>query len=130
MLNNVFGEMVFDDGWETKFSIMLWGKNYEITVDAEAYEETDGITAEQEESFGMFKKLQLEKQERIELLLLQYFGNRLDTVKLRDRLTPESIIVEQAGRCAMLFDDKEDPDNGIAVVFFPEEKVMTQDEYF
>ena len=130
MHNNVFGEVTFGiTGWRANYSIMLWGNSHEIIADAEAFDEADSITVEQEESFESFKKFQAEKQERIELLLMRYFGSKFDATQLSKRLTPRKIKVEQDGCCAMLFDDEEDPDNGIAVIFIPEEEVMTQDEY-
>ena len=39
------------------------------------------------------------------------------------------LLFERDGSYAILFDDKNDEDNGIAVCLVPSERVLTQDEY-
>jgi hypothetical protein len=39
------------------------------------------------------------------------------------------LTIKRDGECALLLDDTEDEDNGMAVVLLPEEEAMTQDEY-
>ena len=127
--NKVFGELVFDYGWKGKTNILLWDKTYEIIVDASAYYESEKITTEQETVYMDFNEKKSEKQKIIETLLLDYFNNELDKKQLSQRLTPKELVIEREGEMALLFEDKEDLDNGLAVVLYPDEEVMTQDEY-
>jgi len=129
MFNKVFGEVTFDCSWETKTEIVLWGKTYSITVAARSYYEKDGITAEQESSYLLYKNEKSEKRIVIETLLSQYFNNSLDHKQLSKQLTPTILGFRSNGDCALMFDDAEDPDNGIAVLLYPKEDVMTQDDY-
>ena len=126
--NKVFGEMFFDTGWETQSEINLWGKSYSIKVRANAYYEEDEITAEQEASYLSFKDKQIEKLHLVETLLLQYAVN-LSSEQLNTRFTPKTLIIWDNGNYALLFSDTNDSDNGIAVILYPTEEIMSQDEY-
>ena len=153
-LNKVFGELTFDVGWHVKkpVNIELWGKSYPIKVTAESYYEEDSITKEQEEAYASFTENKAVKQQRVEALLLEYYKeNPLENLyhqesleycdvniaefkinikqQLPNVLTPRILVIDDEGTCALLFDDKIDPDNGIAVILSPTEEVMTQDEY-
>lgn len=140
MQNKVFGEVSFDTGtllWETQTEIILWNKKNKIFVRVEADSEGDDITPEQEKLYQAFKETPAEKIEG----LLNKFYKDLDFKKFYpdqdeliegapgEFLAPTEVNINSQGECAMLFDDKNDEDNGIAVILFPEEKVMTQDEY-
>jgi hypothetical protein len=124
MSNAIFGKLIFNTGWKTKTSIPLYGRSYEITVKAKAYFEKDGVTAEQESAFGDFcnnKKVRLETIEK----LLNEFSNE-NTGK---RFTPQTLLFERDGRYALLLDDKEDEDGGVAICLVPTPKLISQDEY-
>ena len=127
--NEVFGEMVFQHGWQGKTEVVLWGKSYKIILDAAAYTKTEAISAEQEEAYAKFKKSISEKQKLIESLLMDYFDNELDEQEMIQRLIPTSLVIEREGETALLLSDNKDPDNGLAVVLSPDEEVMTQDEF-
>jgi len=127
IVNEVFGEVFFNYGWKTKTEIVLWGKTYNILISAESYYEEDDITSEQEKSYVSFKEMKAVKQNTIEMLLSQYFKDQEDD--LCDFLTPTALVIQSNGDYALLFDDANDRDNGIAVALSPEEEVMTQDEY-
>jgi hypothetical protein len=127
MVNEVFGEMSFDVGWKTKTKIVLWGKTYTVIVNAEAYNKEDCLTEEQQKSYASFKEMKAEKQRTIEMLLSQYFEGQEDD--LCDFLKPTSLLIQREGELALLFDDANDEDNGIAVTLSLKEEVVTQDEY-
>ena len=129
MFNNAFGEILFDTGWKTKTEIVLWENTYSIKVKARSYYEEDGITAEQESAYMEFKTLKAEKQRIIESMLSQFYKNERNADQLRKQLTPTMLVIERDGAYALLFDDEDDLDNGLAAVLSPEEKVLTQDEY-
>jgi len=137
MVNDVFGEVRWDSGWETETEITLWGKKYKITVEASAYYEHESITKEQEKSYLAFKEIptsrieELLKQFYAELIWENFYVDKDDLIKgsPSEFLTPTELVIEQEGICALLFSDKNDLDNGIAVKLYPEEEVMTQDEF-
>jgi hypothetical protein len=128
MNNSLFANANFDEGWEIKTTITLWGKVFEIIVRANAYYEEDGITPEQEESCRQFIEKKAENQEIIESLLAQYFAD-LENAQICERLSPETFVIWANGNCALLIYDAEDSDNGLAVALSPEKEVLTQDEY-
>ena len=129
MYNEAFGEVVFDTGWDTQTDITLWGKTSKVRVTAEAYYEQDKITSAQEQSYIEFKKLKTEKQSLIESLVTQFSDNQFNEYEHYTRFSPTVLFFECDGGYALLFDDKNDPDDGIAVVLYPNEQVLTQDEY-
>ena len=121
MKNDVFGEVIFNYGWKTKTEITLWGEIFTIKVVADAYYEHEKITEEQEQLYLAFKKIPAGK---IEALLAQFYEGAPN-----EFLTPTTLCITREGECALLFDDDNDPDNGMVAKLFPEEEVMTQDEF-
>ena len=116
--------MTFNTGWKTSTSILLFGKSTNITVKAKAYFEKDGITAEQEAAFSDFKNNKEKRLKSVEKLLSNYAN--AETASL---FVPRTLLFERDGGYAILFDDKEDLDNGVVVCLLPTERVLTQDEY-
>lgn len=123
-MQSIFGELRFDTGWKIQIEISLFGKKQGITLKARAYEEEDGITAAQIVSFSDYSEHQLDRQEEIENLLNSYS----DAEPLR-RFKPRTLLFERDGGYALLCDDAADPDDGIAVVLSPEQRVLSQDDY-
>lgn len=124
MHNSVLGELFFNTGWKTKTDIELFDNDYNVDIKAKAYYEKDGITAEQETAFSDFNSNKKQRLKRVEKLLTNYAN-----VEIVDRFVPRTILFERNGSYAILFDDKEDIDNGVVVCIFPIERVITQDEY-
>ena len=124
MNNSCFGEMTFNTGWKATTDIILFGKSISIIVKAKAYYEKDGITDEQEAAFSDFSNNKEQRLRITEKLLSDY-----STVDAADRFVPRTLLFERDGSYALLFDDKNDEDNGIAVCLAPSEQVLTQDEY-
>ena len=124
MNNSVFGELVFNTGWKTKTSIHLFGNNYDVIVKAKAYFEKDGVTVEQETAYGDFCSNKSERLAAVENLLNSFAKD--DASK---QFTPRTLLFQRDGGYAILFDDKEDIDGGIAVCLAPQAEVVTQDEY-
>lgn len=123
MKNSIFGDIVFNTGWKTNTDIALFGINYHITVKAKAYFEKDGITNEQELAFGNFNKCKAECLKNAENLLNKFSRNAAA------RFIPKTLLFERDGGYALLLDDKEDDDGGIAVCFAPKMEILSQDEY-
>lgn len=123
MNNAVLGELTFNTGWKTDRTIFLFGKEYNIVVKAKAYFEQDGVTVEQEGAFSSFCRNRESQLEAVENALMQYAKNA------NIRFLPRIMLLERDGTCALLFDDKEDNEGGIAVTLAPHVAVMLQDEY-
>ena len=117
------------------------GKKYNIDVTAQAYYENEAITAEQENTYAIFLEIQTNKMTgRIEKLLKDFYED-IDFEKFylyQDKikkgapgefLTPKYLLIQRDGECALLFDDENDLDNGMVVILYPKEEVMTQDNY-
>ena len=124
MIKSIFGELVFDTGWKTQEEIALFSENYSIVVKAKAYFEKDGITKEQEAAFADFKTHKAKELDLAEKLLVKYASDGA-----AKRFIPRTLLFQRDGSYALLFDDNEDEDGGIAVCLEPTAAVLSQDEY-
>lgn len=124
MINSIFGNLHFNTGWKTEIEIVLFGKTHRITLKARSYSETDGLTPEQERDFSDYKNNSEKRQKECEKLLRSYAGNNC-----AEQFSPRTLLFEREGGYALLCDDREDPDGGIAVILAPEHKIMSQDDY-
>lgn len=124
MIKTVFGELSFDTGWKTKTTITLFTKSYDILVKAKAYFEKDGVTQKQENAFSDFINQKVEKLKIVEALIKGYSEK-----SSASRFLPRTILFQRDGSYAMLLDDTEDPEGGIAVIMSPTKAVVSQDEY-
>lgn len=124
-MNNVnFGEMIFNTGWKSDVEIIMFETLIKITVKAKAYYEEDGITKEQEISFYHFNNNKEELLKRTEELIYKY--TETNSTK---RFIPKTLLFERNGTYALLLDDIENLDSGIAITLFPEMKLLFQDDY-
>ena len=123
MLHDVFGDLTFSVGWKARKSINLFGKNYPINLKVQAYFEEDGITKEQEEAYIDFCKIENNKLQIVEKLLEEYSDLP------EKKFVPKTLLINRDGSYALLCDDNDDPDEGIAVCLSPKEVVMSQDDY-
>jgi hypothetical protein len=124
MNNNAFGELIFKTGFKTKTNITLFDKKFDIVVKAKAYYETDGITVEQETAYLDFKDNKAERLKTVDSLL-----NKFADGNAPNRFVPRSLLFNRDGSYAILFDDKENEDDGVAVTLAPKTEVVSQDEY-
>ena len=124
MKNSTFGELAFNTGWKTKRDIKLFNKSYSIVIKAKAYYEADGITKEQEKAFSNFKDNEAKQLGDIEKMLAGFASNNP-----QDRFIPRTLLFLRDGGYAMLLDDKEDEDGGIAACLAPKAEIVPQDEY-
>ena len=123
MENKTFGEVEFDTGWKTKIEIPIFGKLSKIVVKAKAYEAKDGITSEQEQAYGEFKNNIVDSIAKIQGALVVMYG------EASERFSLTMILVDRHGELALLFDDKENEDEGIAVQLYPKMLIESQDDY-
>lgn len=124
MIDSVFGALRFDVGWKTEIDAALFGKNRRITMKARAYREEDGLTPEQERAFADYKSREGELWKAAEKLLRDYMGGDCGT-----RFSPRTLLFERDGGYALLCDDEEYPDEGVAVELAPRRRVELQDDY-
>lgn len=123
MLHDLFGEITFNTGWKSKKTIRLFDKEYTINLKIQAYFEEDGITEEQENAYSEFCKSENEKLETVENLLIGYSDSP------QEKFTPKTLLIDRDGSYALLCDDIDNEDEGIAVCLYPQEVIISQDDY-
>lgn len=126
MKNSSFGDVIFNFGWEKKINIHLFDNEYNIVVQAEAYFEKDGISCEQEDAYVDFTDNKDARLKTVESLLCLIVSK---DDEILSRFTPQLLLFKRNGDYALLFDDTEDEDCGIAVCLMPEPEIMAQDSY-
>ena len=117
MINNVFGEVTFNSGWETSQEIKFNYNRFIIVVSADAYFESDLITKEQENSYSEFIQNTDEILNAIELLVSGV------------KYIPVLLIIKRNGEYGLVFDDVDDVDGGIVVTIKPKMEVLSVDQY-
>ncbi len=124
MIQSILGDLQFSTGWKTNGEVVFDGKKYPITIKARAYAESDGVTDAQKTAFSAFKKERQQIIGEAEKLLAAY-ADRNNS----GPFVPRTLLFDRDGEYALLCDDGADPDNGVAVVLSPEQKVVLQDDY-
>lgn len=74
MKNQVFGEIIFHFGWELPSQIILFGKTHNVIINAEAYDECEMITTEQENAYAGYLKNRTTIWDEIENLVANFVG--------------------------------------------------------
>lgn len=123
MINDTFGELEFDSGWVTKRMITLFGRIYEVEVYVLAYRSEMEILPIQEKAWVKYAEAENENLRCFEELMLRYSDDA------ETRFTPTSLYFDRDGGCALLCDDFQDDDEGIAVCIMPEKCVIEQSDY-
>lgn len=126
MKNKVFTDAEYYYGWNTLLDICLWGEIYTIVVSAQAYAKTEAVTKEQEDAYSQFLSNLIAEQKTIELLLDSFVGDKRNA---KQRFIPKTLLFEKNGNYTLLCDDRESPDEGVAVCLSPQKIVISQDEY-
>lgn len=123
MMNSVFGELTFNVGWIASTVFIYFGNSCPITLKVKVYFEEDGITSEQEQAYIDYTKNNETKFTAIELLLNNYSDDA------STHFVPKTLLFERDGSYALLCDDNNEPDEGIAVCISPMEQIMSQGDY-
>ena len=123
MRHDIFGEITFSVGWKAERTISLFAKDFTVKLKIQAYYEEDGITKEQEEAYLVYKEQEADKLHTAEELLRSYADAP------ESRFQPHTLLFGRDGSCALLCDDGQEPEEGIAVSLLPEVYVVSQDEY-
>lgn len=136
IISEAFGEVsYFMYGWlsDERYKITLWNKTYDVMVLASAKDKKDFINQNQEAAYEKFKKIMPEKQKEIEEILENYYHTE-DIEILTTKFTPSELTFGKNGECALSglnADDGDDYDDvpGLAVWFFPELRLDTDEDY-
>lgn len=123
MKHEIFGELVFNTGWKSKKTLTMFNNNYSVNLKVQAYYEEDGITQEQEQAYKEYLSSESKLLEAAEKMLLEK-----DSMA-SDRFIPKTLLVNRDGSIAIMCDDEDEPDEGIAVCLMPEMQIMSQDDY-
>lgn len=123
MKNKVFGEMFFDYGWKTKKEIILFNTKYTTIIHVHAYYEQDGITEQQEIAYLDYCKDEEKILKEAERLIKKYSDD------VEGRFIPVALFIDRDGSYALLCDDSDEPDEGIAVCLSPDSKIMLQSDF-
>ena len=120
MNNEVFGDVIFNYGFETKIKISLCGSDYNIILSADAYFEKDGITKEQEHAYEDFKRNSEEILLKVE--------EKLKEKELSNDFKPTLMVIKRNGNYGLVFDNKTDVENGIVILINPSIEIMSVDQ--
>lgn len=124
MIKTSFGELNFQIGFKTQITISLFNNTFSVILNAMAYYEKDGVTDQQLEAIRALSKNLENTMHNAETQLTNYVG-----LQAAQRFTPRTLLVQRDGETALLCDDINDEDNGIAIILSPEKRITTQDEY-
>ena len=124
MKNRIFGVMYYHTGWERKMIIPFNNQKQEIVIHAKAHGVEEEITQEQENSFSHFLENVDLIMKKIEHELLNDTGE-----DYAERYIPVMLLIKRDGSCALICDDIDDIENGLAVSFLSGIRIMTQDEF-
>lgn len=123
MNNRVFGELSFSTGWKSRVKYSFFGKEQEITLKVRAYSEKDGITPAQEDAYRDYVKERESITKKVDKMLLDF------APEASNRFSPRTLLFNRDGSYALLCDDFEEPDEGIAVSIRPNAEIISQDDY-
>ena len=124
MIESKFGELEFDFGYYTKLEVNLFSQSQIVPVDFSAYYENDGITEQQESVYSQFLEEKDKQLEKLQALLIAEFG-----IESKQRFSLSELYIERTGELAFLFDDSENPDEGIVVQLLPDVLITSQSVY-
>ena len=122
MTNKYFGELEFDHGWVAKRQIRLFNRIYDIDYFL-AYESEKEILPVQEKAWTAYTEHETDNLRCFEELMSEYSSDA------ETRFVPASLYFDREGGCALLCDDADDLDEGIAVCIMPEKCIVDQSDY-
>ncbi|HDR1092028.1 TPA: hypothetical protein QB349_001525 [Pasteurella multocida] len=118
-------DLVFDYGWRKPIIIEFYGVDIEIELVFDAYK-NEGINSKQEESYNLFLSNKENYEKKIISLLNEYIENK----KIENaEVQAKTILFNYDGSFGLLCNCSWDIENGIAVILYPESKVVIQDNF-
>ena len=125
MYHYKFGRFIFYYGWKARYEISFYGNPFPLLINLDADEEPDGTTQEQKLAMDDFCENQSQLLKSAEELLNEY----ADFTDSASRFTPTTLYFKRDGSYALLCEDTENPEIGVAVLFQPDLRILSQDEY-
>ncbi|HHE3604222.1 TPA: hypothetical protein ACPDW5_000054 [Pasteurella multocida] len=118
-------DLVFDYGWRKPIIIEFYGVDIEIELVFDAYK-NEGINSKQEESYNLFLSNKENYEKKIISLLNEYIeNNKIENAEVQAK----TILFNYDGSFGLLCNCSWDIENGIAVILYPESKVVIQDNF-
>lgn len=134
--DTAFGTMTYNHEWEKNDTIMLFGKEWPVTIAAAAYQ-GESITQEERKSYQNFDKTKTDRMSVVEQKMNIYVSEHLAELKelnpnvkadnLAELVTPRTLLFQQDGTAVLLLDCTWDEEGGIAVELFPDVMVGAQE---
>jgi hypothetical protein len=137
VVDEVFGEMVYDYGWKKTEKIDLWGRTYEVIVTAPAFSKKP-INDVQRDRYKYFKAEREDISKRSLAALKEYLlavseqirgeaYKQITDVMALGVARPRGVIFQMDGSWGILCDFEWDDEHGIGIQVGPELKVGEQD---
>lgn len=146
IVDNVFGEMIYDHSWERKETLDFFGKELNIKIVAEAYSGQD-ILEIQKESYKRYLADLSEYTNRIPDILYEYYISNYDEISSeidipeqinKENITKEKIVklvrvtalyFSRDGKYGYLCDCAWDEENGICIVLSGDKPEIKDQDY-
>ncbi len=146
IVDNVFGEMIYDHSWERKETLSFFGKELNIKIVAEAYSGQDILEIQKE----LYKRYMAEVSEYTRLIpdaLLEYYFNSYDAISSdidipeqinKENITKDKIVklvrvtslyFSRDGKYGYLCDCAWDEENGICIVLSGDKPEIKDQDY-
>lgn len=118
-----FGNLEYSIGWRKNITVAFFGCEYSVVLKLHSYREEDPITEKQIEAYEWYLSNGVKAIETAQIALSEGFDNA-DT-----RFAPSMLLISRKGEIALLCDDAELPDEGIAIVLDESIQIISQDDY-
>ncbi len=146
IVDDVFGEMIYDHSWERTETLDFFGKELNIKIVAEAYSGQD-ILEIQKESYKRYISVVSEYTRKIPNTLLEYYLNNYDVISSdvdipeqinKENITKDKIIklvkvtvlyFSRDGKYGYLCDCAWDKENGICIVLSGDNPEIKNHDY-
>ena len=111
----------FNIGWKQPLSISWFNESYDIVLKLQAYSKNEKLTKEQVVAYTAFKKNEVAQIKQAEQFVKKN--------SKANSYTPTMVVFKQNGEYALLCDDKDNPDEGVAIMLAPTVSIVSQDDY-
>lgn len=111
----------------------MWNKIYKIDLCAVVSTQKDGISKVQEGAYGHIKETISDVQKATEKIVSDYYQTEDEQI-LKDKFMPTDLQISLKGECAIIADNADDDDtqdvnSGLAVIVYPDLKIVDGERY-
>lgn len=118
-----FGNLEYSVGWRKNINVAFFGCEHRVILKLHSYRMEDPITEKQIKAYEWYLENGANAVETAQIALSEEFDNA------DIRFAPSMILIDRKGEIALLCDDAELPDEGIAIVLDESIKIISQDDY-